>query len=133
ICGSSAATAATMTRVALPEMRRYGYSQRLATGVIAAGGTLGILIPPSIALAIYGLLTQQSLGLLFMAGVIPGLVAIGFYIATARIWIWLRPQDAPDGIMASMRERMSSITRLSPIMLLFILVIGGIYGGIFTP
>lgn len=133
ICGSSAATAATMTRVALPEMRRYGYSQRLATGVIAAGGTLGILIPPSIALAIYGLLTQQSLGLLFMAGILPGIVAILFYMATARIWLMVRPQDAPSGLIAPIRERIVSLTKLTPIMLLFVLVIGGIYGGFFTP
>jgi tripartite ATP-independent transporter DctM subunit len=133
ICGSSAATAATMTRVALPEMTRYGYSQRLATGVIAAGGTLGIMIPPSIALAIYGLLTQQSLGLLFMAGVLPGIVAIFFYMATTRIWLIVRPQDAPTGFVPPVRERMLSLARLGPITLLFILVIGGIYSGIFTP
>ena len=133
ICGSSAATAATMTRIALPEMRRYGYSQRLATGVIAAGGTLGIMIPPSIALAVYGLLTQQSLGLLFVAAIVPGIVAIGFYIATVRIWLWLRPGDAPDGLSAPMRERFASLPRLAPIILLFMLVIGGLYGGLFTP
>ncbi|QGZ35657.1 TRAP transporter large permease subunit [Stappia indica] len=133
ICGSSAATAATMTRLALPEMTRYGYSERLATGVIAAGGTLGVLIPPSIALAIYGLLTQQSIGLLFMAGVVPGIIAIGFYMLTARLWLMRRPQDAPAGIVPPLRERVVSLTRLSPIILLCLTVIGGIYGGIFTP
>ncbi|OCW59618.1 TRAP transporter large permease [Hoeflea olei] len=133
ICGSSAATAATMTRLALPEMKRYGYSERLATGVIAAGGTLGVLIPPSIALAIYGLLTQQSIGLLFMAGVVPGIIAIGFYMLTARLWLVRNPDDAPAGIAAPMRERLGSLGRLSPILLLCLVVIGGIYGGFFTP
>ena len=133
ICGSSAATAATMTRIGLPEMRGYGYSDRLATGVIAAGGTLGILIPPSIALAIYGLITQQSIGLLFMAAIVPGLFAVLFYMLTVRIWIWRRPQDAPTGQPTPLVERVSSLGKLSPMLLLIILVIGGIYGGLFTP
>jgi len=133
ICGSSAATAATMTRVALPEMKKHGYSERLATGVIAAGGTLGVLIPPSIALAVYGLLTQQSVGLLFMAGVVPGIIAIVMYMLVVRAWLAMRPQDAPAGHQAAMRERLSSLTRLGPIMLLILFVIGGIYGGLFTP
>lgn len=133
ICGSSAATAATMTRIGLPEMRRYGYSDRLATGVIAAGGTLGILIPPSIALAIYGLITQQSISLLFMAAIVPGLFAVAFYMLAVRVWIWKRPQDAPVGTPTPFRERVSSLSKLSPMLLLIILVIGGIYGGLFTP
>jgi len=133
ICGSSAATAATMTRVALPEMKKHGYSERLATGVIAAGGTLGVLIPPSIALAVYGLLTQQSVGLLFMAGVVPGILAIAMYMLVVKVWLAVRPQDAPVGQRAAMRERLSSLTRLGPIMLLIMFVIGGIYGGLFTP
>lgn len=133
ICGSSAATAATMTRVALPEMTRQGYSERLATGVIAAGGTLGVLIPPSIALAVYGLLTQQSVGLLFMAGVLPGLIAISFYMLTVMVWLKVRPNDAPAGQRASWRERFGSLRRLGPILLLSVFVIGGIYGGLFTP
>lgn len=133
ICGSSAATAATMTRVALPEMTRQGYSERLATGVIAAGGTLGVLIPPSIALAVYGLLTQQSVGLLFMAGVLPGLIAISFYMLTVMVWLRVRPGDAPAGQRATWRERFGSLRRLGPILLLSVFVIGGIYGGLFTP
>lgn len=133
ICGSSAATAATMTRIGLPEMRKYGYSDRLATGAIAAGGTLGILIPPSIALAIYGLITQQSIGLLFIAAIVPGIFAVLFYMLTVRIWIWRRPQDAPIGAVPPLRERVSSLSKLSPMLLLIILVIGGIYGGLFTP
>lgn len=133
ICGSSAATAATMTRVALPEMTRQGYSERLATGVIAAGGTLGVLIPPSIALAVYGLLTQQSVGLLFMAGVIPGLIAISMYMLTVAVWLKVRPNDAPEGQKAGWGERFRSLRRLGPILLLSIFVIGGIYGGFFTP
>ncbi|TFL10152.1 TRAP transporter large permease [Pusillimonas caeni] len=133
ICGSSAATAATMTRVALPEMLRQGYSERLTTGSIAAGGTLGVLIPPSIALAVYGLLTQQSVGLLFMAGVLPGLLAIGFYMLTVAIWLKIRPDDAPKGSRAGWRDRFLSLRRLGPILLLSVFVIGGIYGGLFTP
>ena len=97
ICGSSAATAATMCKLALPEMRRLGYRETLATGVIAAGGTLGILIPPSIALAVYGLITQQNIGLLFIAGIVPGLLAIALYMSVVRAWILWRPQDVPPG------------------------------------
>lgn len=133
ICGSSAATAATMTRIGLPEMKKYGYSERLATGVIAAGGTLGVLIPPSIALAIYGVITQQSVGTLFLAGIVPGLVAILFYIATAQIWARRFPEDVPPGQSTPLRERLASLKRLMPMILLVLIVIGGIYGGFFTP
>src|SRR5690606_29670964 len=110
-----------------------GYSERLTTGSIAAGGTLGVLIPPSIALAVYGLLTQQSVGLLFMAGVLPGLLAICFYMLTVAIWLKIRPGDAPKGSRASWRDRFFSLRRLGPILLLSVFVIGGIYGGLFTP
>lgn len=133
ICGSSAATAATMTRVALPEMVKQGYSERLATGIIAAGGTLGILIPPSIALAVYGLLTQQSVGLLFMAGIIPGAVAIALYLLTVKGWLIVRPQDAPAGQSFPWKARFGTLRKLGPILLLSVFVIGGIYGGFFTP
>lgn len=133
ICGSSAATAATMTRIGLPEMRKYGYGDRLATGVIAAGGTLGVLIPPSIALAIYGLITQQSIGLLFMAAIVPGIIAIAFYMLTVRAWIWFKPSDVPVGEKTPLKDRMESLKKLTPMLLLITLVIGGIYGGFFTP
>jgi len=133
ICGSSAATAATMTRIGLPEMKKYGYSERLATGVIAAGGTLGVLIPPSIALALYGVITQQSIGALFLAGIVPGLVAIAFYIITAQLWAWRYPDDVPPGKKTPLNVRLESLRKLLPMILLVMLVIGGIYGGLFTP
>ena len=133
MCGSSAATAATMCKLALPEMRRLGYRETLATGVIAAGGTLGILIPPSIALAVYGLITQQNIGLLFIAGILPGLVAIALYMSVVKAWIVWRPQDVPPGEAAAPGERMASFKATGPVLLLFIFVIGGIYGGLFTP
>lgn len=133
ICGSSAATAATMTKLALPEMTRLGYAEKLATGVIAAGGTLGILIPPSIALAVYGLITQQNIGLLFIAGVLPGLLAIALYMLVVRVWVIVRPRDVPSGQHAAPGERLQSVKNLGPVLMLFVFVIGGIYGGLFTP
>lgn len=133
ICGSSAATAATMTKLALPEMRRLGYKETLATGVIAAGGTLGILIPPSISLAVYGLITQQNIGLLFIAGILPGMVAIVMYMAVVKLWVLWRPTDVPPGERAPPGERLQSVKGMGPVMLLFVFVIGGIYGGLFTP
>lgn len=133
ICGSSAATAATMCKLALPEMRRLGYKETLATGVIAAGGTLGILIPPSIALAVYGLITQQNIGLLFIAGILPGLVAILLYMAVVKLWMLWRPGDVPPGEAAAPGERLQSVRDMGPVLLLFVFVIGGIYGGLFTP
>lgn len=133
ICGSSAATAATMTKLALPEMRRLGYTESFATGVIAAGGTLGILIPPSIALAVYGLITQQNIGLLFIAGILPGLVAVSLYMLTVVMSTWLNPTAIPPGTAASWHARIESLTNVGPVGLLFAFVIGGIYGGLFTP
>lgn len=133
ICGSSAATAATMCKLALPEMRRLGYRETLATGVIAAGGTLGILIPPSIALAVYGLITQQNIGLLFIAGILPGVLAIGLYMVVVKFWTLWRPQDVPAGEAPPPGERLASVKSTGPVLLLFVFVIGGIYGGLFTP
>jgi len=133
ICGSSAATAATMTKLALPEMRRLGYAESFATGVIAAGGTLGILIPPSISLAVYGLITQQNIGLLFIAGILPGLVAIGLYMFTVVLTIWINPTAVPRGVASSWSDRIESLANIGPVALLFAFVIGGIYGGLFTP
>lgn len=133
ICGSSAATAATMCKLALPEMRRLGYRETLATGVIAAGGTLGILIPPSIALAVYGLITQQNIGLLFIAGILPGVLAIGLYMVVVKVWTLWRPQDVPAGEAPPPGERLASVKSTGPVLLLFVFVIGGIYGGLFTP
>jgi C4-dicarboxylate transporter, DctM subunit len=133
ICGSSVATAATFSRVAYPEMRRYGYPQSLATGVIAAGGTLGIMIPPSTVLAVYGLITEQDIGKLFIAGVGPGLVAILMYMATITIIGHARPGYLPAGLRSAWPERLLALRDVWATLLLFVFVIGGIYGGMFTP
>jgi len=132
ICGSSVATAATFSRVAYPEMRRYGYPQSFATGVIAAGGTLGIMIPPSTVLAIYGIITEQDIGKLFIAGVIPGIVAVLMYMATITLIGRLRPGYLPAGKPVPWRERIASTRDVWATLLLFFFVIGGIYGGLFT-
>lgn len=132
ICGSSVATAATFSRVAYPEMRRYGYPQSFATGVIAAGGTLGIMIPPSTVFAVYGLITQQDIGKLFVAGIIPGIIAVLMYMGTITIIGYARPGYLPAGIRASWGERLEGIRNVWATLLLFAFVIGGIYGGLFT-
>jgi tripartite ATP-independent transporter DctM subunit len=133
ISGSSVATAATMSKVALPEMKRYGYPDTIATGTIAAGGTLGILIPPSIVLAIYGVLTDTDIGRLFIAGIVPGVLAIVMYLITVRLYLAWRRIELPVQERASWRERLASLKGIWAIILLFLFVIGGIYGGIFTP
>ena len=133
ICGSSLATAATMAKVAIPSMRKYRYSDTLATGSIAAGGTLGILIPPSVLLVIYGILTQTSIGKLFAAGAIPGLVAIGFYLLAVRAVVWFDPQAGPAAERQDWKQRRHALTRVWGVLLLFVIVMGGIYGGVFSP
>jgi C4-dicarboxylate transporter, DctM subunit len=133
VCGSSIATAATMTPISLREMRNAGYSDTLATGAIAAGGTLGILFPPSIILVIYGAIAQQSVPKLFAAGLIPGLLLTGLYIAVALIVAYLRPAEAPTGSSASVRERFAALRGPWQFMTLFVITIGGIYAGIFSP
>jgi len=133
ICGSSVATAATMTKVALPEMKRYGYPDTLATGSIAAGGTLGILIPPSIVLAIYGILTEQDIGKLFVAGIIPGIMALAFYLITIRLYVMFSKQDVPAQPKSDWTERFHASRGVWAVLLLFVFVMGGIYGGVFTP
>ena len=133
ICGSSVATAATFSRVAYPEMRRYGYPQSFATGVIAAGGTLGIMIPPSTVLAVYGIITEQDIGKLFIAGIIPGIIAVLMYMATITVIGRLRPGYLPAGKPAPWSERIASLRDIWATSLLFLFVIGGIYGGVFTP
>src|SRR5438067_9088942 len=109
ICGSSVATAATFSKVAYPEMRRFGYPQSFATGVIAAGGTLGIMIPPSTVFAIYGLITQQDVGKLFIAGILPGILAVSMYMATITIVGLVRPSYFPEGVRSSGRERLIAL------------------------
>ncbi|MEO7116474.1 MAG: TRAP transporter large permease [Caldimonas sp.] len=133
ICGSSVATAATFSAVAYPEMRRFGYPQSFATGVIAAGGTLGAMLPPSTVLAVYAILTQQDIGKLFMAGVLPGLLAIAMYVLTIAIIVRLRPNFLPAGTVKPWRERAAAMRLVWAPMLLFVFVIGGLYGGFFTP
>jgi C4-dicarboxylate transporter, DctM subunit len=132
ICGSSVATAATFSRVAYPEMRRFGYPQSFSTGVIAAGGTLGIMIPPSTVFAVYGLITEQDVGKLFIAGVLPGALAVSMYMITISIIGAVRPGFLPAGKRASWPERIAALQEIWATMLLFIFVIGGIYGGLFT-
>lgn len=133
ISGSSVATAATMAKVALPEMKRYGYPDGIATGTVAAGGTLGILIPPSVILAVYGLLTEQDIGKLFVAGLIPGLLAILLYMATIRIYFAVKGAEVPSQPRASWAERLQSMRGIWAIALLFTGVIAGLYLGVFTP
>ena len=133
ICGSSVATAATITSVALPEMKRHGYSGRLATGTLAAGGTLGILIPPSVPLVIYAILTEQNIAKLFAAAMVPGLIAMVGYMIAIAIYVRLVPGQAPEHDEMGERLSLQSLLDVMPIGLIFLLVFGGIYGGIFTP
>ncbi len=133
ICGSSLATSATMAKVALPPMRKYGYSDALATASIAAGGTLGILIPPSVILVIYGLLTETSIRELFAAGFLPGMLGILLYMAAVRFVVTRNPAAGPAGDKSSWHERLTALKDIWGVMLLFIIVMGGIYAGIFTP
>ncbi|MGP5562027.1 TRAP transporter large permease [Vreelandella alkaliphila] len=133
ISGSSLATASTMTRVALPEMERYGYNRGLATGALAAGGTLGIMIPPSIALLIYAILTEQSVGDMFMAGLIPGLLGLVMYSLTVTVLMRLRPSLAVAGEPTAWKEKLVSLTGLVPFFGVFLVMILGIYFGAFTP
>ena len=132
ICGSSVATAATFSKVAYPEMRRFGYPQSFATGVIAAGGSLGIMIPPSTVFAVYGLITEQDIGKLFIAGIMPGIIAVGMYIVTINIIAFLRPDFLPKTPRHSSAERLESMRDIWAVALLFIFIIGGLYGGLFT-
>ena len=133
VCGSSMATAATMARISIPSMRRYRYADSLGTAAIAAGGTLGILIPPSVPMVIYGLLTQADIGKLFVAGIVPGLVMILAYILAISVTVRINPQAGPRGPRASWPERWQSLSRVWGVALLFILVLGGIYFGVCTP
>jgi len=133
ICGSSLATSATMAKVALPPMRKFGYADSLATASIAAGGTLGILIPPSVILVIYGLLTETSIRELFAAGFIPGLLGVILYMLAVR-WVVMRnPKSGPAGEKFTWAERMEALKGIWGVLVLFTIVMGGIYFGIFTP
>jgi C4-dicarboxylate transporter DctM subunit len=133
ICGSSLATAATMGQVALPELRRHNYSGRLATGTLAAGGTLGILIPPSVPLVIYAVLTQESIGKLFVAAVIPGIVAALGYMAVIRIIVGIDPKAGPASERVPVKDMLRAQIGILPVLLVFLVVIVGIYGGWANP
>lgn len=133
ICGSSLATAATMSQVALPEMRRYGYSASLSTGTLAAGGTLGILIPPSVILVIYAVYTEQSIGHLFLAALIPGIIATVGYMIVVGAFVRLAPGSGPAGERQNLAVRLRSLRDIWPVALVFVLVVAGIYLGWFSP
>jgi len=133
VSGSSVATAATMATVALPEMKRFNYESKLATGAVAAGGTIGILIPPSVAFVMYGIITEQSIGKLFIAGIIPGILEAVFYIITIFILCKRNSSLGPPAPKSSITEKLVSLKGTWAVLVLFVLVIGGIYMGIFTP
>lgn len=133
ICGSSLATSATMAKVAMPPMRKYGYSDSLATASIAAGGTLGILIPPSVILVIYGLLTESSIRELFAAGFIPGFLGILLYLGAVKYAVWRDPSSGPCGEKMEWPERLQALKGVWGVLTLFTVVMGGIYLGVFTP
>ena len=133
ISGSSLATAATFSSVAIPEMDRYGYGRKLSTGVVASVGTLGILLPPSGTLIILAMITDQSIGKLFLAGIIPGLLIAALFMATIVIWCRLNPALAPRGVEANWKERMRSVPQIFWPLLIFIITVGGLLAGFFTP
>jgi len=133
ICGSSIATAATMAKVAYPSMKRFGYSDELSAGSIAAGGTLGIMIPPSVPLVIYAILTQESIGKLFVAAVLPGIIAMLGYMLIVKIIVSLRPEAGPAGPRVAWPERLKSLVAVLPVLIVFLVVIVGIYGGWANP
>lgn len=133
VSGSSLATAATMSRIAYPAMKRFGYSDSLASGSIAAGGTLGILIPPSIALVFFGIMTETDIGALFLAGLVPGLLGIALYSLAVVFVVWRAPDAGPAGTLMTFAERLLAFRGIWSALLLFAVVMGGIYGGIFSP
>ena len=133
LSGSSVASALTMGKVALAEMDRFDYDRRLSTGVVAAGGTLGILIPPSTGFVIYAILTEQSIGRLFLAGVLPGLLLLALFVLAITLICWLRPGFGPAGPRTTLAHKLGAIWRAGPIVVVIVLTIGGIYGGFFSP
>jgi C4-dicarboxylate transporter DctM subunit len=133
ICGSSAATSATFAAVAVPEMDRYGYDRKLSTGIVATVGTLGCIIPPSVVLIIYGILTEQSIGRLFLAGMIPGIIIAALFLAIIYAWARTRPEEAPSSNRYTWKERLQSLPEVGWVLLVFLVVVGGIMSGFFTP
>jgi len=133
ICGSSPATAATFASVAVPEMDRYGYDKRLSTGIVATVGTLGILIPPSVTLIVFGIITEQSIGKLFLAGLIPGLIIAFFFICIIYVWCKINPKLGPKGERSTWKERIASLPEFALVVVIFLLMIWGLMKGFFTP
>lgn len=133
ICGSTNATAATMASTTLPEMKRYNYRPELATGVVASGGSLGILIPPSVIFIVYGIMTEQSIGRLFISGILPGILLAVLFAATVIVWAWICPDIGPKGPRATWRQRVGSLTGVMETLILFVSVMAGLFCGIFTP
>ncbi len=133
ICGSSAATSATFASVAIPEMDRYGYDRALSTGIVATVGTLGCIIPPSVVLILFGVITEQSIGKLFLAGIVPGLIIAVFFLGIIYVWAKINPKIAPMSERSSWMSRIRALPELAWILLVFVLVVGGIMAGFFTP
>ena len=133
ICGSSSATAATFAVVAVPEMDRYNYSRKLSTGIVATVGTLGVLLPPSVTLIVFGIITEQSIGKLFLAGLIPGLMIAAFFLVIIYVWCRIDPKLGPKGERSTWKERMKTIPEVMWVVVIFFLVIGGLMNGFFTP
>ncbi|MGD0237149.1 MAG: TRAP transporter large permease [Syntrophorhabdales bacterium] len=133
VCGSTPATSATFATVAVPEMDRYGYDKSLSTGTVATVGTLGVLLPPSVALIIYGIITEQSIGRLFLAGIIPGLIVALVFFLTILIWCKINPAIGPKGEKSSWKARLAALPGMLPILVVFILVVGTLMAGYFTP
>jgi tripartite ATP-independent transporter DctM subunit len=133
ICGSSPATAATFASVAVPEMDRYNYAKKLSTGIVATVGTLGILIPPSVTLIVFGIITEQSIGKLFLAGIVPGLMIAFFFICIIYGWCKINPELGPKGEKSTWKQRLASLPEVIWVVVIFLLVIGGLMQGFFTP
>ncbi len=133
ICGSTSATAAAMGKVAIPEMRRHGYDPGLACGCMAAAGSLGIMIPPSTIFIIYGILSEQSIGKLFVAGVVPGLILAFLFCIAVYIWARFKPTSAPAGGATTLKQKLLGLTGLIEMLFLFVLVLGGLFAGLFSP
>jgi C4-dicarboxylate transporter DctM subunit len=133
VCGSSPATAATMATVGLPEMKRYRYADELATGCVAAGGGLGMIMPPSVVLIVYGVLTEQSIGALFVAGIIPAIVITILFVIAIFIWCWFAPDQGPCGEKFTLEQKIRSLTGMIDTVAVFVLVMGGMFVGLFTP
>lgn len=133
VCGSSLATASTMGKVALPELKRYNYAGSLATGTLAAGGVLGILIPPSVVLIIYAIIVEANIVTMFMAALLPGLLAVLLFLLTIAVYVWLRPEAGPRGGTSDRAEFVAATVGVIPVLSIFVLVIGGMYGGFYNP